>query len=139
MIAGEPANSPAVREADVLVIHDPACALMPVTVIRSAVDVVLSGEAQAAIPAEVVTDTIKTVDSSNTLSSTWDRQRLRSIQSPLCLRAELATGMRTVPTIEDLPAGRVRLVPGDPRGIPLHSRFDMLVAATLSSVTDGDG
>lgn len=130
---------PALTDADLLVVHDPARALTPVPVIRSVIDVVAGGEAQAAVPAEPVTDTIKVVEPADVLNSTWDRGRLRSLQSPLCCRVELVAGLRHAPTLGDLPHRRIRLVPGDPRGMRLRSRFDMLVAEVLTSRASGDG
>lgn len=125
------------READLLVMHDPSRALTPVDVIRSVVDTVATGVAQAAVPGQAVTDTIKVVDDSDALRSTWDRARLRDVQSPLCCRAELAADLGHIPTLDDLAHRNVRLVPGDPRGMRLRSPFDLLVAEALTYETSG--
>lgn len=99
---------------DLLVVHDPKRALVSAEVIRSVVDTVRSGESAAA-PAQQVTDTIKIVEPGDLLRGTWDRHRLREIHSPLCCRLGLVADLGRVPELGDLPPGRVRLVPGEPR------------------------
>lgn len=99
--------------ADLLLVHDPQRTLASSEVIRSVVDTVRSG-AVAAVAARPVTDTIKIIEAGEVLRSTWERHRLREIDSPLCCRRESVAGLGRVPTLEDLPPGQVRLVGGLP-------------------------
>lgn len=124
------------QQADLVLVHDPARALAPVWLIRSVVETVLSGAATAVVPAAPVTDTIKIIESGDELCGTWQRDRLREVQSPLGCRTELLSpDTLRVPTLSDLPAERVRLIPGDPLGMRVDTPVGRLVAAELSTAT----
>lgn len=117
--------------ADLLVVHEPRRALTPTSVISTVIDMVRSGAAPAAVAAQPVTDTIKILESGDVLRGSWDRDRLREMQSPMCCRLELAMRRGRVPLPHELPHTQVQLAPGDPLGMRIDTHFDALVAETL--------
>jgi 2-C-methyl-D-erythritol 4-phosphate cytidylyltransferase len=68
-------------DVDVVLVHDAARALTPVWLIE-AVDTAVRAGADAVVPALHVTDTIKSVDASERVTSTLDRSALRAVQTP---------------------------------------------------------
>lgn len=100
--------------ADILLVHDARLDLAAPQAIRSVVDVVRTGTAEAAIATRPVTDTIKLLEPDGTLRAGWERHRLRELRSPLCCRASLLTDSEAVPDVTELPTGAVHLVNDDP-------------------------
>lgn len=100
--------------ADILLVHDARLDLAAPQTIRSVVDVVRTGIAEAAIATRPVTDTIKLLEPDGTLRAGWERHRLRELRSPLCCRANLLTDSGAVPDVTELPTGTVHLVNDDP-------------------------
>ncbi len=68
-------------DVDVVLVHDAARALTPVSLIEAVGTAVRAG-ADAVVPALHVTDTIKAVDASERVTSTLDRSALRAVQTP---------------------------------------------------------
>lgn len=67
--------------AEVVLVHDAARALTPVSLIERVVSAVRSGH-DAVVPGLAVTDTIKSVGPDGTVTATIDRTSLRAIQTP---------------------------------------------------------
>lgn len=122
------------KQADVLLVHDPLRAFTPAAVIAAAMDAVRSGAA-AAVPVRPVTDTIKAVDGAGFVQRTWDRDQLRTIQSPQCFNAAALPRLDTLPDVRHLPAHDVHTVPGDPLGMRVESTFDHTVIKALLEST----
>ncbi|GAB3475835.1 hypothetical protein GCM10027521_06100 [Amycolatopsis cihanbeyliensis] len=120
------------RDAEIVLIHDPARPFTPATVLDAVVREVRAG-APVAVPVQPVTDTIKAIGSAGVVSGTHDRTTLRSTQAPCGFRAEV---LRELPGTDPLGAavGRgvpVRTVPGHVRGMRLSTPFDRTVMAAL--------
>lgn len=114
---------------DVVLLHVPARAFTPASVIRSVVQAVLSGAA-AVVPVQPVTDTIKAVDSNGSVHATVDRERLRAAQTPIGFRA--TTLLRPDrPDPFDLTDVEVHPVTGHPLAMRVDTPFDLAVVEAL--------
>ena len=100
----------ATADAEILLVADYNLGVADPGVIRFLIDTVRNDDASAALATRPVTDTIKRLDPDGTLHTTWDRDRLRELRSPLCCRRALATRLGGVPGIADLPPDSIRLV-----------------------------
>ncbi|HEX2298276.1 MAG TPA: 2-C-methyl-D-erythritol 4-phosphate cytidylyltransferase [Pseudonocardiaceae bacterium] len=129
----------AVPDAEVVLVHDAARCLTPVSVIRAVVDAVLAGH-RAVVPVLPVVDTIKQVDPEGQVVSTVDRSTLRVVQTPQGFAADLlrlAHRQPGAPVTDD--AGLVErlgepvaTVPGHPHAFKITTPFDLLVAESLA-------
>jgi len=125
-------------EADVILVHDAARPLAAPALFRSVIDAVISGGADGAIPALPVSDTIKVVDGTRTVTATLDRATLVAVQTPqafgaaLLRRAHAAGAEATddAALVEALGA-TVRVVPGDPRNLKITTPADLGTAEHL--------
>ncbi len=128
-----------VPAAEVVLVHDAARCLAPVSVIRAVAEAVLAGQ-RAVVPVLPVIDTVKQVDAEGHVVSTVDRSALRVVQTPqgfaadLLRRSHQATGG---PVTDD--AGLVErmgetvtTVPGHPYAFKITTSFDLLVAETIA-------
>jgi 2-C-methyl-D-erythritol 4-phosphate cytidylyltransferase len=126
---------------DVVLVHDAARPLAPVTLIEAVADAVLAG-APAVVPGLEVADTIKRVDARGVVVETPPRERLRAVQTPQGFRRELleraharALGGATRDTAITDDAGLVELlgepvlvIPGDPDAFKITRPDDLLRA-----------
>ena len=125
-------------DAEVIVIHDAARPLASDALFRAVIAAVSSGEAGGAIPGVPVSDTIKVVDGTHTVTRTLDRSSLVAVQTPqafgaaLLRRAHAQGGEATddAALVEALGA-TVRVVPGDPRNLKITTPADLGTAERL--------
>jgi 2-C-methyl-D-erythritol 4-phosphate cytidylyltransferase len=126
------------HDADVIVVHDAARPLASGALFRAVIAAVSSGEAGGAIPGVPVSDTIKMVDGTHTVTQTLDRSSLVAVQTPqafgaaLLRRAHAEGGEATddAALVEALGA-TVRVVPGDPRNLKITTPADLGTAERL--------
>lgn len=124
-------------EADVIVVHDAARPLAPVSLFESVVAAVVDG-ADAAVPGLTPADTIKRLDGDGRVVETLDRARLVGVQTPQAFRAAaLRRAHEGEPDATDDAAlveaggGRVVVVPGDRRAAKVTTPDDLLLARAL--------
>ena len=125
-------------DADVIIVHDAARPLASQALFRAVIDAVTSGGADGAIPALPVSDTIKVVDATQTVTATLDRTALVAVQTPQAFGADLLRRAHAAGTeatddaalVEALGA-TVRVVPGDPRNLKITTPADLGTAEHL--------
>jgi 2-C-methyl-D-erythritol 4-phosphate cytidylyltransferase len=125
------------EEAEVIVVHDAARPLASEVLFRAVIDAVTAG-AGCAIPGVPVSDTIKVVDGTQTVTATLDRASLVAVQTPqafgaaLLRRAHAEGGEATddAALVEALGA-TVRVVPGDPCNLKITTLADLGTAEHL--------
>jgi 2-C-methyl-D-erythritol 4-phosphate cytidylyltransferase len=125
------------NEADVIVIHDGARPLAPVSLFDAVVAEVDRG-ADAAIPGVVPASTIKRIDKKRRVAETLDRDALVEVQTPQAFRAAaLRAAHQDEPEATDdaglieATGGVVGVVDGDPRNIKITHPHDLDVARSL--------
>jgi 2-C-methyl-D-erythritol 4-phosphate cytidylyltransferase len=124
-------------EAEVIIVHDAARPLASEVLFRAVIDAVTAG-AGCAIPGVPVSDTIKVVDGTQTVTATLDRASLVAVQTPqafgaaLLRRAHAEGGEATddAALVEALGA-TVRVVPGDPCNLKITTLADLGTAEHL--------
>jgi 2-C-methyl-D-erythritol 4-phosphate cytidylyltransferase len=130
--------------AEVIVVHDAARPLASDALFAAVIAAVTSTEpggvapVGGAIPGVPVSDTIKMVDGTHTVTRTLDRSSLVAVQTPQAFGAELlrrahaAGGEATddAALVEALGAA-VRVVPGDPRNLKITTPADLDLAERL--------
>ena len=125
-------------DADVIIVHDAARPLASQALFSAVIDAVTSGGAGGAIPALPVSDTIKVVDATRTVTATLDRTALVAVQTPQAFGADLLRRAHAGGTeatddaalVEALGA-TVRVVPGDPRNLKITTPADLDTAEHL--------
>jgi 2-C-methyl-D-erythritol 4-phosphate cytidylyltransferase len=125
-------------DADVIIVHDAARPLASQALFSAVIDAVTSGGADGAIPALPVSDTIKVVDATRTVTATLDRTALVAVQTPQAFGADLLRRAHAGGTeatddaalVEALGA-TVRVVPGDPRNLKITTPADLDTAEHL--------
>ncbi|MDR7301655.1 2-C-methyl-D-erythritol 4-phosphate cytidylyltransferase [Haloactinomyces albus] len=125
-------------EADVVLVHDAARAFTPASVIRAVVRAVRSG-ADAVVPVLPVADTVKQVDPEGRVTTTVDRSRLRTVQTPQgftpeTLRAAYAAAGDAATDDAGLVEriGRqVDTVPGHSHALKITTAFDLAIAESV--------
>ena len=75
-------------DVDVVLVHDAARALTPVSMVERVVAAVRAG-ADAVVPAIDVADTVKQVDADGHVTGTLDRSALRAVQTPQGFRRDV--------------------------------------------------
>ena len=127
-----------VPQADVVLVHDAARCLTPVSVIHAVVQAVLDG-ARAVVPVLMVADTIKQVDSGGCVVGTLDRASLRAVQTPQGFDADLLRRAHRAPCgpvtddaglIEALGVA-VHTLPGHPHAFKITTPFDLAIAEAV--------
>jgi 2-C-methyl-D-erythritol 4-phosphate cytidylyltransferase len=124
---------------DVVVVHDAARPLLTAELVSACLDALT--DADAAIAATPVTDTIKECDGER-VARTLDRSRLWAVQTPQVFRREmleraLAQDDRVVAAATDDAAlvealgGRVRIVAAPPENLKVTTALDLRVAEML--------
>ncbi len=105
--------------ADIICVHDAARPLATGALYRAVISAVVDG-ADGAVPGVAVTDTIKVVDSSGTVTATPERSTLVAVQTPQAfaapaLRRAHAAGADSTDdaALVELAGGRVVVVPGE--------------------------
>ena len=124
--------------AEVIVVHDAARPLASDALFRAVIAAVAVEGAGGAIPGVPVSDTIKVVDGTQTVTATLDRAALVAVQTPqafgaaLLRRAHAEGGEATddAALVEALGA-TVRVVPGDPRNLKITTPADLGTAERL--------
>jgi 2-C-methyl-D-erythritol 4-phosphate cytidylyltransferase len=134
-----------VPDAEVVLVHDAARCLTPVSVIHAVVEAVLAGQ-RAVVPVLTVADTIKQVDRDGRVVSTVDRAALRVAQTPQGFTADLLRRAHQAPSgpvtddaglIERM-GETVTTVPGHPYAFKITTPFDLVVAEVVAgTVADG--
>ncbi len=128
-----------VPDAEVVLVHDAARCLTPVSVIQAVAAAVLAGQ-RAVVPALTVVDTIKQVDTDGRVVATVDRAALRVVQTPQGFAGDLlrrAHQAASGPVTDD--AGLVErlgetvtTVPGHPHAFKITTPFDLVVADVVA-------
>lgn len=126
-------------EFEIVLVHDAARALVPVSLVEAVAAAVRTGH-DAVIPVLPVTDTITQVDDSGDVVGTPDRATLRAVQTPQGFRRSVLTAAHAA--APDASATddaslvarlgvRVHTVPGSPQAMKITSPTDLVVAETL--------
>ena len=135
----------AVPDADVVLVHDAARCLAPVSVIQAVVQAVLAGQ-QAVVPVLTVVDTIKEVDHDGRVVGTLDRAALRVVQTPQGFAGDLLRRAHQLPSgpmtddaglVEAL-GMPVTTLPGHPHAFKITTPFDLVVAELLVGARAAD-
>lgn len=131
-------------DAEVVVVHDAARPLAPVSLFESVVAAVRAG-ADAAIPGVAVASTVKRVEAGRVVA-TVDRAGLVEVQTP---QAFAAAALRQAhagdpeatddAALVEAAGGTVAVVDGDPRNIKLTHPHDLVVARALLEAEDVEG
>ena len=128
-----------VPEAEVVLVHDAARCLTPVSVIQAVVQAVLAGQ-PAVVPVLAVADTIKQVDADGRVVGTVDRGALRVVQTPQGFAGDLLRRAHQAPSgpvtddaglVEALGA-TVTTLPGHPHAFKITTPFDLAVAEVVA-------
>ena len=128
-----------VPDAEVVLVHDAARCLTPVSVIQAVVQAVLAGK-RAVVPVVTVVDTIKQVDPEGRVVSTVDRTALRVVQTPQGFAADLLRRAHQRPSgpvtddaglVEQL-GEAVTILPGHPHAFKITTPLDLVVAETVA-------
>jgi len=122
---------------DVVLIHDAARCLTPVSTFERVVAAVGAGAA-GAVPGLPVVDTIKTVDAEGVITGTPDRAALRAVQTPQgfdakVLRTAYASGLSATDdaALVELTGHHVRVVEGDPLAFKVTTPEDLAHAERI--------
>lgn len=134
-----------VPEADVVLVHDAARCLTPISVIQAVAQAVLAGQ-PAVVPVLSVVDTIKKVDSEGRVVGTVDRAALRVVQTPQGFAADVlrrAHQASSEPMTDD--AGLVEALgvpvttlPGHPHAFKITTAFDLAIAEVVAGAQAAD-
>ncbi len=128
-----------VPDAEVVLVHDAARCLTPVSVIQAVVEAVLTGQ-RAVVPVLTVVDTIKQVDPDGRVVSTVDRAALRVVQTPQGFAGDLLRRAHQAPSgpvtddaglVERL-GEAVTTLPGHPHSFKITTPFDLAVAEVVA-------
>ena len=127
-------------DVDVVLVHDAARPLVPVSLV-DAVAAAVRGGADAVVPGLPVSDTIKSVDAADVVSATLDRGALRAVQTPQGFRRATLTEAHAAAD-PDAPAtddaglverlgGKVVVVPGDEEAFKVTRPLDLVLAEAV--------
>jgi 2-C-methyl-D-erythritol 4-phosphate cytidylyltransferase len=124
--------------AEVIVVHDAARPLASEDLFRAVIAAVTAGGAGGAVPGVPVSDTIKVVDGTQSVTATLDRAALVAVQTPQAFDAALlrrahAAGVEATDDaalVEALGA-TVRVVPGETRNLKITTPADLELAEHL--------
>jgi 2-C-methyl-D-erythritol 4-phosphate cytidylyltransferase len=125
-------------EADIVLVHDAARPLAPVTLIEAVAAAVRAGAA-AVVPGLPVDDTVKRVDSTGWVIETPPRALLRAIQTPQGFTRELLERAHQLPGSEatddaalvELLGEPVLVIPGSPDAFKITRPEDLARAEAL--------
>ena len=128
------------EEADVVLVHDAARPFAPAAVFEAVLGALDEGGVDGAVPGVPVHDTIKQVDTSQTITATLDRTTLVAVQTPQGFRATAlrlahaaggTDGATDDAVLVEAAGGRVRVVPGDPGNLKITTPEDLATAEGL--------
>jgi 2-C-methyl-D-erythritol 4-phosphate cytidylyltransferase len=133
-------------DVDIVLVHDAARCLVPVSLVEAVVAAVRSG-AGAVVPGLPVADTVKRVGDDGLVAATLDRSELWSVQTPQGFRPAVlmaahqagkraGTGPENEPATDDAGlveriGGRVTLVPGSDEAFKVTRPVDLLLAEAV--------
>lgn len=129
-----------VPDAEVVLVHDAARCLTPVSVIQAVANAVLAGEL-AVVPVLNVVDTIKQVDCHGRVVSTLDRAVLRVVQTPQGFAGDVLRRAHRCPAgpvtddaglVEALGVP-VTTLPGHPHAFKITTPDDLAVAEVVAA------
>jgi 2-C-methyl-D-erythritol 4-phosphate cytidylyltransferase len=133
----------AAGEGDPVVVHDAARPLVTSELVERAIAALESDpDADAAIAALPVTDTVKRVDSAGAVTETLDRSELWAVQTPQVFRRAALERALQVPAEElaratddacliERAGGKVIVVPASAENLKVTTPFDLRVAELL--------
>lgn len=120
-----------VGDVDIVLVHDAARCLTPLSVFDRVVQAVRGGAA-GAVPGIALVDTVKTVDARGVITGTPDRASLRAVQTPQGFAREvLVTAYRSEvgatddAALVELGGHHVVVVEGDPLAFKVTTREDL--------------
>ena len=129
-----------------VLVHDAARPLTTAAVFEAVLGALGEGGVDGAVPGVPVHDTIKQVDTSQTITATLDRTTLVAVQTPQGFRAAAlrrahaadgTDGATDDAVLVEAVGGRVRVVPGDPGNLKITTPEDL--AAAQRQVDDPSG
>lgn len=135
--------------AEVIVVHDAARPLASADLFGSVVAAVRDGS-DGAVPALVVSDTLKRVEGDQVVS-TVDRSDVVAVQTPQAFRAEVLRRAHVTANdatddsgLVEAIGAKVRIVPGDPRNLKITTPADLvfaeaLISSSASNAVEGSG
>ena len=145
-VAGGATRSASVRcglaavpsDATIICVHDAARPFASEFLFDEVIDAVCSG-ADGAVPGLPVVDTIKFIDSTNTVMSTPDRRQLVAVQTPQAFRAkQLRQAHENNPegtddsTLVEARGGKIVVITGDPLNRKITTPEDLNWARAIS-------
>jgi 2-C-methyl-D-erythritol 4-phosphate cytidylyltransferase len=133
----------AAGDAEAVVVHDAARPFATPLLARACLDAL--ADADAAIAATPLVDTVKESSDGRYVERTLDRSRLWAVQTPQAFRADALRAALALPdavvraatdeaALVERCGGRVRLVPASPRNFKITVRDDLELAAALAGV-----
>ena len=133
-------------DVDLVLVHDAARALVPVSVVESVIAALRAG-ARAVVPVVAVADTVKRVDAAGTVVTTVPREDLRAAQTPQGFAREVlesAHAPKGVPPLgqsndshtddagmAEAAGVTVETVPGAAEAFKVTTAFDLAVAEAM--------
>jgi 2-C-methyl-D-erythritol 4-phosphate cytidylyltransferase len=147
VVAGGAARSHSVRNAlaaapggDAVIVHDAARPLAEPSLFSRCLEAL--ADAEAAVAAAPVTDTVKECDAGGVVLATLDRSRLWAVQTPQAFRREALEGALGQPDdvlaaatddagLVERSGGRVRVVPASPANFKVTTPLDLRIAEDL--------
>ena len=124
-------------EAEVVLVHDAARPLTTPAVFEAVLGALAEDGVDGAVPGVPVHDTIKQVDTAQTITATLDRTTLVAVQTPQGFRAAAlrrahaaggTDGATDDAVLVEAAGGRVRVVPGDPANLKITTPDDLAAA-----------
>jgi 2-C-methyl-D-erythritol 4-phosphate cytidylyltransferase len=125
------------EEAGVVLVHDAARPLATPAVFEAVLGALADVGVDGAVPGVPVHDTIKQVDTTQTITATLDRTTLVAVQTPQGFRAAAlrrahaagdTDGATDDAVLVEAAGGRVRVVPGDPGNLKITTPDDLAAA-----------
>ena len=127
-------------EADLVLVHDAARPLTTPAVFEAVLAALGEDGVDGVVPGVPVHDTIKQVDTAQTVTATLDRTTLVAVQTPQGFRASAlrrahaaggTDGATDDAVLVEAAGGRVRVVPGDPGNLKITTPDDLAAAERL--------
>jgi 2-C-methyl-D-erythritol 4-phosphate cytidylyltransferase len=148
VVAGGPSRAASVGRglaavpevAEVVLVHDAARPLTTPATFEAVLGALAEDGVDGVVPGVPVHDTIKQVDSFQTVTATLDRATLVAVQTPQGFRAAAlrrahsadgTEGATDDAVLVEATGGRVRVVPGDPGNLKITTPDDLALAERL--------
>ncbi len=136
-------------DVDLVLVHDAARALVPVSVVESVVAALRAG-ARAVVPVVAVADTVKRVNAAGTVVATVPRADLRAVQTPQGFARDVLEAVHASPATQgtshtddagmaEAAGVTVETVPGAPEAFKVTTSFDLAVAEAVLARGRGHG